>query len=31
METLWSVANLKQRTAIIEELKTSEVLLKNDQ
>jgi len=30
METIWSVANLKQRTAIVEELKTSEVQLKND-
>lgn len=31
METLWSTANLKQRIAIAEELKTSENQLKNDQ
>lgn len=31
METLWSLANLKQRIAIADELKTSEVQLKNDQ
>ena len=30
METLWSSANLKQRIAIADELKTSEVQLKND-
>ena len=31
METLWSFANIKQRIAIADELKTSEVQLKNDQ
>ena len=30
METLWSIANLKQRIAIADELKNSEVQLKND-
>jgi hypothetical protein len=31
METLWSIATLKQRIAIVEELKNSENQLKNDQ
>ena len=31
METLWSIANLKNRIAIAEELKVAEVQLKNDQ
>lgn len=31
METLWSIANLKQRIAIADELKSSEIQLKNDQ
>lgn len=31
METLWSVGNLKQRLSIVDELKPSEVQLKNDQ
>jgi hypothetical protein len=31
METLWSIANLKQRMLIVDELKSSEVQLKNDQ
>lgn len=30
METLWSVGNLKQRLSIVDELKSSEVQLKND-
>lgn len=30
METLWSVANLKQRVSIVDELKPSEIQLKND-
>ena len=30
METIWSVASLKQRLVIVDELKSSEVELKND-
>ena len=30
-ETIWSVCNLKQRLAIVDELKSSENQLKNDQ
>ncbi len=30
METIWSIATLKQRISIVDELKSSEVQLKND-